>query len=125
MKSLAFLLLLLVGCAAHIPTKNEIDLADCGAFPKEHEQLVKDYIKENFVDPESVRDLTILAPVKAYFSLGKTVGLTSNYGYEIAFECNAKNNYGGYNGKDWTFLLCRDGKLWDVTKVHKYVFTYR
>ena len=53
---------------------------------KQAEEYVWEYINRNFVDPDSVKRLKILA-----------VSETNEY-WAICFEANAKNRMGGYNG---------------------------
>ena len=110
-------ILFLAGCA-RVPTRSEIANADYGAYPENYLAIVKAYIDDTFNDPHSVQDLEISEPVKFWFSIAPLEeGAGTYYGYKVGFRCNAKNAFGGYSGKMWTFLFVKDGKvLRDITE---------
>lgn len=110
-------LALIAGCA-RVPTRSEIANADYGAYPANYKEIVNTFIDETFNDPRSVQDLEVTEPVKFWFSippLERDAGVY--YGYKVAFCCNAKNEFGGYTGKKWTFLYIKDGRVvLDITR---------
>lgn len=109
------LAILFAGCFAR-PTAEQLANADYGPTPSDPEAIVRLYIKENFKDPESVRDLEVGLPQRYYYGRGSTV----YYGYRIRYSCNAKNSYGGYTGKQAHYLFVSHGQTADITDVVNY-----
>lgn len=136
--SVLIVLLLISGCAAMptmlekeqatvdisdygpCPTISEQAIADYGQYPSDYEEIVHDWINRIFFDPQSVYDLTISKPVKAWIQepapiefyiqnpshldFGKTY-----YSYRVSVTCNAKNRMGGYVGRKTFKLHIRNG----------------
>jgi hypothetical protein len=101
----------LAGCAT----------ADAGTgaepYPANYKQIVKTYIRDNFKDPDSVRDAEIAAPLpsKGPSLLPVTGEFTSGY-WVVCLKTNAKNSFGAYTGKTEMALLVRRGQvanMWD------------
>jgi hypothetical protein len=61
--------------------------------------LVNQYIHTSFVDPYSVQDLTVEAPVQ------------HGNDWIIYFSCNAKNRMGGYTGHERNVVMARNGAI--------------
>lgn len=61
---------------------------------------MKAYIKENYFDPYSMRDVEISKPEKGHMGL--------NNGYILCVKMNAKNRNGGYTGMSRTGYLIRN-----------------
>ena len=115
-KAIALLLLLFAGCAS-MPTKEEIATADYGPEPKNPREIVLNFIDQTFKDPHSVIDLKISTPEKFYHGSAPLFGMEKAFGWVIAFECNAKNSYGGYTGRETFYLFVTKGKVEDITKL--------
>jgi hypothetical protein len=60
--------------------------------------VVLDYIRANFEDPDSIKDLEITSTELIKNSNGQT-------GWSIVFWVNAKNGFGGYTGRERYTLL--------------------
>lgn len=100
--------LLLIGCGTFpVPSQKQWDTADFGTYPENYEEIAKQYIRENFNDPNSITDFEVAPPVKAYTWADDTK--TILFGYKIVFKCNAKNAYGGYTGIDSHRFFVRNG----------------
>ena len=117
-KAIALLLLLFAGCAS-VPTKEEIATADYGPEPKNPKEVVQKFINETFKDPYSVRDLTVATPQKYWIGSSPLFGVEKAFGWLIAFECNAKNSYGAYSGKERFYLFIAKGRVEDITELIK------
>lgn len=104
---------LLCGCASVKPKDLTIGGPDdYGKYPETYQQIVTNHIRVSFKDPESVKDLTINAPIKFVHKYKLSIpGSVSEYCYLIGFFCNAKNSYGGYTGTEPHTLLVRDDKI--------------
>ena len=92
---LAFLILTVTtGCAQRM---------NFGPFPSDHKDIVRDYIKKQYFDPYSLRDVKISNVTSGH--LGYTQG------WVLCLECNAKNRMGGYSGLRRDLLLINDGQV--------------
>lgn len=109
-----FLLVVLTGCTTMSVKPDELAL--CGPRPTDEQAWasVQTYIENvGFYDPGSaqVRNIRVEGPMSWYKGLAGGGGY--NYGWQIAFEVNAKNVYGGYVGfKTKRILLMPDGKTY-------------
>lgn len=102
---------MLCGCGSLKPTQVGSP-TDYGAYPSNYVEIVHSWIKYNFKDPDSVKDLDIKEPMKHDWKLDYGIwGTGHTYGYNIYFWCNAKNSYGGYTGLQNSFLFVRDGAV--------------
>lgn len=103
----------LAGCSTVV---NERDQSMCGPRPSEEEaqNAVQVYINGvGLKDPAAaqVKDVTIIGPGKWYKGLVNGGGY--NYGWEISFQLNGKNSYGGYVGfQPRKILLCQGGRVY-------------
>lgn len=106
---------LLAGCTS-IQTGSQTDY---GAYPTNYTDIVHIWIKNNFKDPDSVKDLEIFKPVKFNYRTPVPIWETANdtYGYAICFSCNAKNSYGAYVGIQTSRLFVRDGIVLQETEL--------
>lgn len=99
----AFVILILSGCGATSPTKQQIDSANFGEL--KNKDFYMDYVyndlKRNLIDPDSLR-LSCANPKKAW---GGRNNDETIYGYGIFCKFNAKNRMGGYAGNKITIYL--------------------
>lgn len=107
------LVALALSACAQRPTAEQIQNADYGTYPGDHEKIVKDYLERLLKDPESARYRFIKGPIRAYSSYFGPV----QYGYGVCAEVNAKNSYGGYTGYKLHFFLMRYGTV--VQHIHE------
>jgi len=103
------LLLILAGCATTPPiTPQQIASADYGASPQDHEKMIRDYLFQTMIDPNSMMLDSMGEPFKAYDSLKK------RWGYGVYFRLNGKNELGGYTGWQQSVAFMRDEQVLDV-----------
>jgi hypothetical protein len=105
---------LIAGC-----TTKRVPEAQCGPRPSEQEitSAVQSYIQSvNWKDPDSVRfrNVTMQSCRAIYNGLVNGGGYTT--GWEIDFEINAKNSYGGYTGFETKSVIrASDGTVhWQI-----------
>ena len=115
MKKLMGLMLLaaFTGCTTMVSQNDE---ALCGPRPtgEQAENAVKVYVDGvGLKDPGAaqVKDIVIVGKAKWYKGLVNGGGY--NYGWEISFQLNGKNSYGGYVGfQPRKILLCDGGRVY-------------
>ena len=108
------LLLLICGCS-ELQHKQAGSSSDYGMYPTNYVDVVHDWIRFNFRDPDSVKDLQVNEPFKYDWKLDYGIwGSGHTYGYLISFWCNARNAYGGYTGLENESLFVRDGQVLHV-----------
>jgi hypothetical protein len=91
--------ILLVGCTTM--TVSDVDEAKCGPRPTEDQMqsAVHAYVEAaGFKDAESVRIQKVRIEKAAAWYRGVVNGGGYTYGWQIAFEVNAKNGFGAYVG---------------------------
>ena len=107
------LLAALVGCSTVLSQNDE---ALCGPRPTEEQAktAVQVYIDGvHLKDPGAaqVKDIVVGGTAKWYKGLVNGGGY--NYGWQISFQLNAKNSYGGYVGvQPRSILLCGGGRVY-------------
>lgn len=79
---------------------------DAGPRPSNLRALMKDYIKNNYFDPYSLRDVEIGEP-----ELWEGRG-----GWVFCFKANGKNQMGAYTGLTTKVYMVRDGKIIDFVE---------
>jgi len=97
-------LLLLGGCAKP-PTPAEIQAANYGAYPDNHEEIVRSYSRIRLKDPESAKYRLVKSPNRGYWG---QFGQTS-YGYGVCYAIDAKNFFGGYTGEQLHMFVINSG----------------
>jgi hypothetical protein len=111
--ALAVIAALVCGCASAPPTSEK-----CGPQPSDQQiqESVQAYIAGvNWKDPDSVQVRNIrIQPCRSIWK-GLINGGGYEVGWEIDFEVNAKNSYGGYTGFELKSIIrTPDGKVhWD------------
>lgn len=98
--------ILLTGCEP-LTVKTVGSSGDYGEYPTNYADIAHDWIRLNFRDPESVKDLEISQPVKYVWI--DAMAFKKTYCYMVPFRCNAKNGYGGYTGLHDNVLYVRNG----------------
>jgi hypothetical protein len=102
----------LTGCAAMIaPSAAQLAVADYGTYPTNYEDIVKTYLHNTLLDPNSVQDLNVDTPTQYYIQEPPIMGGHTLYGYMVSYSLNAKNSFGGYVGVQKHFILIRDGQI--------------
>ncbi|MBS0187251.1 MAG: hypothetical protein JSS51_04230 [Planctomycetes bacterium] len=94
--------LALTGCASR-PTDDQLSKVDFGPPPANYKEKVTAYLRRNLKDPDSLKDLDVLPPVKAFYR--DNLYASNEYGWFSMVSFNAKNGFGGYGGKKEYFAL--------------------
>jgi hypothetical protein len=104
---IALVLFALTGCAFAPLSPQE--QSQCGTRPTEAEMAssVQAYIgQQNWKDADSVKVRNIQSPGCVARQIGGLLNGGKRYvGWEIDFEVNAKNSYGGYTGFEPRWIL--------------------
>ena len=88
------------------PTKQQINVANYGPSPSDHESTIKDTIQFVLKDPDSAKLSTITTPRKEWFLNPANFNSTFGYAWLSCAKINAKNSYGAYTGyKNWVFFI--------------------
>ena len=106
------LTLILAGCAPPFKLLSlDIAVQNAGKPPsvQEAKRIVEEYISKTFKDPNSVKDLRIKKPIQAHSA--DAFGNPRDVRWEICFEANAKNSYGGYTGLQTSVIPIRNGRI--------------
>lgn len=108
-------LILILGCKGP-----DLATANFGPQPTPEEcaTVAKGWCNANLKDPWSavIQNARVVGKNSVYNGLVNGGGYT--YGWEIRFEVNAKNSYGGYTGfKVMTLLITADKKLYALGSV--------
>ncbi len=94
----------LIGCATiPKPTMEQIEAADCGAFPLNYEDAIKGVISPHLLDPYSAM-FTFTRPLKGWNDMGSK----PIYGWVVCGTVNAKNRFGGYVGVKPFYTMIRN-----------------
>ena len=72
-----------------------------GTFPADYKITIRKEVLRSFVDPYSIRSVSISAPIRS--SMGEPNG------WLVCLEANAKNRMGGYTGLSRTAYYIRSG----------------
>lgn len=87
----------LCGCSA------TPDPQKMGPYPSNYRALIKVQMKETFVDPYSLRDVSISTPAGYHYFMEQ--------GWLVCVQANAKNSLGGYTGLETTAYLISKGEI--------------
>ena len=109
--SIASMMCFLTGCAA--PTPEQEAAADCGEYPTNYEDIVKNYFSRILFDPYSAH-YDIGLPQKGYTRKPPILGGgLDKYGYMVQVGVNAKNRFGAYVGEEkYQFLINNGVVIW-------------
>lgn len=115
MRKLVWLFLspILLSSCAIAPQLTEAEI-DPGPYPDNYEAIIRDFLREHLVDPDSLRDFSIDACTKVYLDTGyPRFNLKKG---QAVYECkyvwyNAKNQMGGYTGKSPHIYYIRHDKV--------------
>ena len=97
------------GCVA--PSKEKWASADCGLPPLDTAALVRNWMRDTLVDPQSVQDLEISEPERGALQRGLVHGGGYVFGWRSWVTFNAKNRMGGYVGRTTHVFLFRNGAI--------------
>ena len=90
--------LLVAGCGSP-----RITAAQAGAPPQNYRAVLRSFIRTNYFDPYSLRDVAVSEPVPGRMMLRS--------GWIVCFQANAKNRMGGYAGLRQTAFLFQGDEL--------------
>lgn len=96
--------MLLTGCAA--TTMAPASTADAGSPPINYRSAVAASVTSTFVDPYSIRDASISAPLYASAVFDGVTPIPRK-GWVVCVRANSKNRMGGYVGQQLTVFLFR------------------
>jgi len=99
---------LLPGCKSP-PTKAEMDAADYGPQPTNHEQLIRDYLKPKLKDGDSAIIEFRAGPKRLYQQ--DTLLRPLQYGWGVCVLVNEKNSAGTYAGFHPIVFYINNGKV--------------
>lgn len=103
----------LAGC---VPEPDAFTPVSPGARPTDYKAIIAPYIKYDFFDPHSLRDVSISEPFEGKTTVTQGVfriPISEKHGWFVCVEMNAKNRSGAYTGlKRWAFFI-RDGSIID------------
>lgn len=105
------LVLALQGCVSQ-PTVAEIDSADYGAKPENHQAIIQAHLRRVMRDPDSTKVEFVGGPTRTYSSSPAT---KRQFGWGVCANINGKNAYGGYTGFTEYFFLIRNDRLIEMT----------
>ena len=105
--------LALSSCAlnSYAPTPAELAAADYGKKPVNYKPIIKDYVSETLIDPESARFTNFSTPSKNWLSKGSGFSYEKYFGWLVCVDVNAKNRYGGYAGKQRNYFIMRGDEI--------------
>lgn len=87
------------------PTSQEVASANYGDYPDNYEEIVKNFISNQLIDPYSAVYSGWKGPTKGWMVyIGGVI-----YGYSVCVDVNAKNRMGGYTGRSQWYILVRNG----------------
>jgi len=87
------------------------DRADCGPYPENYEQIIKDAMVTRLFDPYSAQYHFQGSPQNAYYVKPPLLGGGTTYGWGGYVLVNAKNRMGGYVGATNYYYIIRYGQL--------------
>lgn len=94
------------GCSVQMPSYQQIKEADAGPYPENYETTIKQYMETRLTDPMSAQYKFYL-PIKGFRHEPPILGgKIRDWGYWVAVDINAKNQFGGYTGfKNYSFFM--------------------
>lgn len=99
------LLIALVTITACNPTAQQIQSANYGPFPADRVEIIKNFMADRLVDPESARYSGFTTPYQGYVREFADI----YWGWIVEVDINAKNRIGGYVGrKRYRFVIKND-----------------
>lgn len=98
----------LAGCASTGPTASEI-----GVKPANWQEATRQAARSTYLDPYSVRDAEISAPVPASMVFDGVTPIPHS-GWMVCVRANAKNRMGAYTGQRVTAFLFQGGRIVNV-----------
>jgi hypothetical protein len=99
---------LLTACLAPIPTQHQIESTDVGPYPSEYQQIVKDALGKELLDPYSAVYSDWKGPQQGYAG-DRFTGFA--FGWRVCVSVNAKNRMGGYVGARPYAFVIRNGAV--------------
>lgn len=105
MRKIIYLLLIIFAAScATMPTQQEINDADYGAYPNNYQETIKNYMAEMLFDPYTAVYSNWRGLSKGWYGeLNKF-----HFGYRVCVNINAKNRMGGYVGNKTYFFIIND-----------------
>ena len=97
--------------STYAPTEEELAQADYGEKPIDYKPIIKAYVLETLIDPESARFYNFSIPKKDWLSEFEGFGVNKYFGWLVCVNVNAKNRTGGYTGKQPHHFIMRGNKI--------------
>jgi len=110
------ILFLLASCATTTripaPTAKDIQNADYGAYPSDHERIITSYLQGHLADPDSVKELLFSDPQAGWYQYSCDYFLKPpKFGYLCWATFNAKNKKGEYTGYSNWLMIIKDEQV--------------
>ena len=99
------------GLSSYAPTPTELAAADYGKKPVNYEPIIKAFISETLIDPESARFTKFSVPSKNWLSKFEGFSYQKYFGWLVCVDVNAKNRYGGYVGRKRNYFIMRGDEI--------------
>ncbi|WP_026375260.1 hypothetical protein [Aestuariibacter salexigens] len=110
---LVFLFTLLIGACQSLPSPNETQDADYGAYPSNYQQIAEQYLRATLRDPDTIEFDGFAEPKRRWIG-DKVTGI--KYGYVVCVQVNSKNLFGNMTGFRSDTVLIRDGEVIDYVE---------
>ena len=110
---LIILIILLSGCSTGTGFLNTNTPEDAGKKPILYEETIRQYLKNNLKDPNSLIDFSVSEPILTSCAVGIYGPF---YGWRVTTQYNAKNSYGGYVGLQTFYYWFHGEKLKGIGK---------
>lgn len=101
---------LLIGCAT-VPSEKAFSSADLGPPPEDVPAIIKKWIEDTFIDPDSARTHSISTPVKGAIAKPLIQGGGYVFAWRVFVDVNARNRMGGFTGRQIHAVYIRDGRV--------------
>lgn len=103
------------GCTGGPDTTTGSLGGDAGPAPENYRQIVRDYVRQTFKDPYSIRDAEIATPITNGPVLVPPMGPVAMV-WVVCVRANAKNAFGAYTGLQQVAVVIHKGRAvnsWD------------
>lgn len=104
--STLFTVSLMTACAINPTATEEAANANYGEYPTSYREIIKSYTEPHLKDPDSAKYNFINIPKPDRYKF-----ISTQYGYGVCVNINAKNSYGGYTGNKLHYFLINNDKI--------------
>lgn len=95
--------------------------ADHGMYPKNYQEVIKNWYMSNLKDPDSAKFLNFSTPRKEH-AVTNQFKKEAAYGYSVCALVNSKNSYGGYTGGKLRWFLIRNDIIVRSHKAKRHIY---